>query len=241
MRSGDTVSAEDGDAFGVVEDRRRPVQRVVVGAKHRPCRNDQARLPSRRFGALQEYLAGNDDDGDAVLLDGRTHRHLEDPRCHLRGADEFAVDTAFAEQILRVGLLEVLRTDLRARDVRRYRQHRHAAALCVEKAVDQVQIARTATAGANRQPARQGGVGGGSERRGLLVTHVLPIDFAGAANGVGEAVEAVSRQAVDAPHPADLQCGNDMIGDGCHRRQRSAGRITWGRSAGQHPDGCTDR
>ena len=141
MRSGDTVSAEDGDAFGVVEDRRRPVQRVVVGAKHRPCRNDQARLPSRRFGALQEYLAGNDDDGDAVLLDGRTHRHLEDPRCHLRGADEFAVDTAFAEQILRVGLLEVLRTDLRARDVRRYRQHRHAAALCVEKAVDQMQIA----------------------------------------------------------------------------------------------------
>ena len=140
MRSGDTVSAEDGDALGVVEDRRRPVQRVVVGAKYRPCRNDQARLPSRRFGALQEYLAGNDDDGDAVLLDGRTHRHLEDLRCHLRCAEESAIHAAFAEQVLRVGFLEVLGADLRARDVRRYRQHRHAAALCVEKAVDQMLV-----------------------------------------------------------------------------------------------------
>jgi hypothetical protein len=55
-----------------------------------------------------------------------------------------------------------------------------------------MQIARPAAARADRQLTGQRGVGGGGERRGLLVTHVLPSDFAGAPNRVGEAIEAVT-------------------------------------------------
>ena len=129
---------------------------------------------------MQEDLAGDDHDGDAALFDGRPHRHLEDPRSHLGGADQFAVDTAFPEQLLRVRLLEVLGADLGARDVRRDREHRHAAALRVEEAVDQMQVARSAAARADRKLSGQRGLGGRREGGGLLVTHVLPRRFRGA-------------------------------------------------------------
>ncbi len=140
------------------------------------------------------------------LLDRGPHRHLEDPRRHLRRADEFAVDAALAEQLLRMRLLEVLGADLRARDVRGDRQHRHAAALRVEQAVDQVQVARSAAACAHRQLSGQRGVGRGCERGGLLVTDVLPSDFTGTPDRVGEAVEAVPGQPVHAANAADPQC-----------------------------------
>ena len=78
---------------------------------------------------------------------------------------EFAVDAAFAEQLLRMRLLEVLRADLGARDVRGDRQHRYAAALRVEQAVDQVQVARSAAACAHRQLSGQRGVGRRGETR----------------------------------------------------------------------------
>ena len=118
----------------------------------------------RGVGALQEHLAGDDDDGHAAFLDRGPHRHLEDPRSHLRSADQFAVDAALAEQFLRMRLLEVLGADLGARDVRRDRQHRYAAALRVEEAVDQMQVAGPAAARANRQLPGQRSIGGRGER-----------------------------------------------------------------------------
>ena len=59
------------------------------------------------------------------------------------------------------------------------RQHRHAAALAVEQAVDQMQVARTAAAGANRQLARQMRLGAGREGGALLMAHVDPLDRSG--------------------------------------------------------------
>ena len=166
-------------------------------------RDDRSRSTGRGVGALQEDLAGDDDDGDAVLLDRGAHRHLEDARRHLRRADQFAVDAALGEQLLRMRLLEVLRADLGARDVRRDRQHRDAAALGVEQAVDQMQVAGPAAARADRQLSGQRGVGGRGERGGLLVTDVLPDDVTRAPDRVGEAVEAVAGQSVDAANAAD--------------------------------------
>jgi len=55
--------------------------------------------------------------------------------------------------MLGAGFLEVAAADLVAGNLRRDRQHRHAAAVAVIQAVDQVQIAGAATAGANRQAA----------------------------------------------------------------------------------------
>ena len=100
-------------------------------------------------------------------------------------------------------LLEVLRADLGARDVRGDRQHRHPAALRVEETVDQMQVARAAAACADRQLSGQRGIGGRRERGRLLVTDVLPSDFTGAPDRVGEAVEAVAGQAVDTAHTAE--------------------------------------
>ncbi len=172
--------------------------------------------PFRRVGFLKEDLARDDHYRDAVLLDGGAHGHLEDARRHLGSAHKLGVDAALAKQLLRVRLLEVLGADLRARNVRRDRQHGDAAALRIEQTVDQMQVAGPATARADRQLTRKGRIRGGRERRGLLVTDVLPRDFAGSAYRVGEPVEAVARQAVDATNPTDAQGGDDVIGDGRH-------------------------
>ena len=83
------------------------------------------------------------------------------------------------------------------------RQHRNPAALRVEQTVDQVQVAWAAAAGADRRLPGQRRIGRRRECGGLLVTDVLPTDFAGAPDRVGEAVEAVTGEAVDAAHTAE--------------------------------------
>jgi hypothetical protein len=103
-------------------------------------------------------------------------------------------------------LLEVLGADLGARYMRGDRQHWHATALRVEQAVDQMEIARPAAACTHRQLSGQRRVGGRRERRGLLVTYVLPSDFTGTPDRVGETVEAVPWQPVHAANAADTQC-----------------------------------
>ncbi len=144
-------------------------------------------------GLREEDLAGDHDDGDAVLLDGGPHGHFDDARRHLRRADQFAVDAALGEQGLRMRLLEVLGADLRARDVRRDRQHGDAAAIGVEQAVDQMQVARPAAPGAHGELTGEPGVRGRGERGGLLVAHVFPGDVIRSPDGIGESVEAVAR------------------------------------------------
>jgi len=57
------------------------------------------------------------------------------------------------------------------------RHDRHAAALAVEQAVDQVEVARPAASGADRELAGEMGFGAGGEGRGLLVAHVDPVDL----------------------------------------------------------------
>jgi hypothetical protein len=78
-------------------------------------------------------------------------------------------------------------------------------------------IARPGAACAHRQLAGQCGVGGGGERRGFLVTHVFPTDLRGAADRVGETVEAVARYAVHAAHPTGFQCRDHVLRNGWHR------------------------
>ena len=66
------------------------------------------------------------------------HRHPQQPRDLVGHAGLLAVHAALAEQLLRMGLLEIAPADLLPRDVRRDRQHRHPAPVRVEQAVDQV-------------------------------------------------------------------------------------------------------
>ncbi len=90
-----------------------------------------------------------------------------------------------------MGLLEVLRADLLLRDLRGDRQHRHPAAVRVEQAVDQVQVARPAARRAHRKLPGQRRLRGRGERRGLLVADVLPGDAARPAQRIGESIQRV--------------------------------------------------
>ena len=156
--------------------------------------------PVRRvlvIGRAQADVAGQHDDSDAALVDGGAHRDLQHAR-HLGGLrDQLAIVAAFAEQDGRMGLLEIAAADLGAGNLGGDREHRHAVAMAVEQTVDEMQVARPAAAGADRELAGHVRLGAGGERRHLLVAHVHPADAAGA-QGFGEAVERIADDAPDA-------------------------------------------
>ena len=163
---------------------------------------------------VQEDLARHDHHGHAPAFDRMTHRDLQHPRQLLGHADQLGVDAALAEQLLRVGLLEIAAADLLARDVRGDRQHRHSAAVGVEQAVDEMQVPGSAAGGAHGQLPGHRGLAGGRERCRLLVTHVLPDHLAVAAQRVGEPVDRVPGQPVDPAHAGRLQGRHHDVGNG---------------------------
>ena len=112
-----------------------------------------------------------------------------------------------------MGLLEIAAADLAGRDLRGDRQHRRAAAVSVEQAVDEMQIARAAGAGADRELAGDLRFAGRGEGCGFLVPHVDPFDVLAFAQRLGEAVQAVADNAEDALHARLGQCFCDEIGD----------------------------
>jgi len=69
--------------------------------------------------------------------------------------------------------------------------------VAVEQAVYQVQIARATASGANGELTRQMRFRPRRKGRHLLVPDMHPLDLALAANGIGDAVEAVADNAVD--------------------------------------------
>src|SRR5690242_4689220 len=98
---------------------------------------------------------------------------------------------AFAEELLRMRLLEIPRADLGRRDMRRDGQDRDARAMAIEEPVDEVEIARAAASGADGQGAGEVGLRPGGEGRDLLVPDMDPFDLALAAQRIGQPVEAV--------------------------------------------------
>ena len=161
----------------------------------------------------QRDVAGNDDHGDALLADRGAHRGLEDVGQLCRFGHEFAIHAAFAKQLLRVRRLKVVRSNLGRRDMCGDGEHRRARALAVEQAVDQVQVAGTAGTGAHGETTGHLGLGAGGEGGDLLVAHVHPVDDTTATDRLGDPVQAVTDQAVDALHPRLLQGLDDEAGD----------------------------
>ena len=86
--------------------------------------------------------------------------------------------------------------------------------MAIEEAVDQVQIARPAAPGADRELASQMRLGTRRESGHLLVPDMHPVDLAVAANRVGQPIEAVADNAVDS---FDTNCREnfcELISDG---------------------------
>src|SRR5258708_37873545 len=97
-----------------------------------------------------------------------------------------------------MGFLEIARANLGRRNVSRDRHHGQARAVAVEQTIDQVQVARTATSGADRETTCDMRVRAGRERGDFLVPDMQPSNAAMAAQRIGEAIEAAAHDSVDA-------------------------------------------
>jgi hypothetical protein len=118
---------------------------------------------------------------------------------------------------LRMGLLEITGADLGRRYLRGDGEHRHSRAVTVEQAVDQVQIAGPAAAGADGELTGQMRFRASREGRDLLVPNVDPVDLALSPERVGEAVEAIADNAIDPLDASRSQGLHELISyRSCH-------------------------
>src|SRR5215510_10652140 len=135
------------------------------------------------------------------------NRHLQGARHLICAGDQLAKMAALLEQVLRVRLLEIARGDFRRRDLCRDGQHWQARPVAVEQAVDEMQIAWSAAAGADGKLTREMRLAGSGKRRDLLVPHMNPSDLALMAQRVGEPVETVADDSINALHS---RCGENL-------------------------------
>jgi hypothetical protein len=169
---------------------------------------------------VEQDVARDHQDGNPFTTHRRLHGDPQDAR-QLRGrAHQLAVDAALPEEFLWVRLLEVPAADLAARNLGGDRQDGYPAAVGVEQPVEQVRVPGTAARGADRQLAGDGRIRRCGEGRSLLVSHVQPLDVAVAAQRIGEPVQRVAGQSVDAADTARLQSGDDHSGNRGHRSVR---------------------
>ena len=199
MRSGAARPGQDGHLLSAVQLRGQQVQLFPAGnnLRLRVGEGDAAILVD---GIGERHIAGDDDDRDTLLRQGRLDGDFKKARHLRRMRHQLAEVAALLEQQLGVRLLKVVAANFRGGNMRGDGQHRHAAALAVVEAVDQVQIARPAASGADRQLARQGRFGSGGEGGRLFVPHADPLDPAAHSNRIGDAVERIARHAINALH-----------------------------------------
>ena len=96
------------------------------------------------------------------------------------------------EDALGVRFLKVAGANFHAGNLGSQRQHRHAAAVAVEQAVDEVSIAGPARAGAHGQVAGEVGFGTGRKGPAFFVPHGHKLNALAHPNGIGNAIERVA-------------------------------------------------
>ena len=176
MGAFDAGAGENGDLVGLVEE---GCGLFNVGGIGSQCRGARGRVGGNVLNGLEvRDVAGQGDDRDAAQADRVADRRVHRARRLRRGGNELVVDRAFLENSVRVGLLEVRRADLHARDVRGNGEDGRTRAVRVVQAVDEVQVARAARARAHGELACQLSFGRRCERRRFLVAHVDPVDAA---------------------------------------------------------------
>jgi hypothetical protein len=215
-------AAQDGDAVISVEQRGKPVQIVARRRYHR--RLLQHLGLEQRLGrcGLQSDVARNYNDRHATPADRFADRDLEDTRHLIGGRHELAIVTAFLEKRLRMCLLKKAGSDLGRRDMRRNGKHGDTGAAAIEQSVDEMQVPGAATSRADGDLAGQMRLGSRGERGNLLVTHMDPLDLALTPDGIGQAVQAVPDDPVDALDTRNSKRFNELVSDGVdfHRPRR---------------------
>ena len=118
-----------------------------------------------------------------------------------------------------MGLLEIAAADLGRGDVRGDAEHGYTGAVTIEQAVDEVQIARSAAPGADRELTRQMRLGAGREGSDLLVPDMDPFDLPLAAYRIRQTVQAVTDNSIDAVHAGGGEGFGELISNCvCHCR-----------------------
>src|SRR5437879_7068295 len=96
------------------------------------------------------------------------------------------------EEMLRVGFLKVAAADFMAGDLRGDGEDRDTTAVTVVEAVDQMEIARATTAGADGQAAAEMRLRARGKRRRLFMAHGNPLEIVPFADGIRDAIERVA-------------------------------------------------
>src|SRR5208282_1047945 len=131
-----------------VDQLRQTRQVLVAGTDARPVTDQRTGCPLGRK-IRTTHVAGEHDHAYPAFTNCALHRDVKNALELLGVRDQLAIMAAFLEKNFRMRLLEVSRADLAAGYMRRDREDRSIAAMSIEKAVDQVQVAGTATAPAS--------------------------------------------------------------------------------------------
>src|SRR6267143_2799319 len=170
------------------------------------------RYPSRNIviNLHQRDVARQHNDCNTTLGD-------RDPDCALQYlwkllgiGNQLDIMAAIPEQAFRMCCLEIIDSDFAAGDVGCDCQNRHAVALAVEQAVDQMEIAWTAAPGAHSKAPGKMSFSSRRKSGGLFMPHANPVDRLSSPQRVSKAVERVSHHSVDALHARLLE-GFDQI------------------------------
>src|SRR5258705_955251 len=136
--------------------------------------------------------------------DCNTSLRNRDPDCPFQNlwklpgiGNQLDIVAAIPEQVFRMRRLEIIDADFAAGDVGSDCQNRHAIALAVEQAVDQVKVSWAAAPGAHSEVSGKMSFGARGKSRGLFVPHVNPVDRLSPPQRVCNAVERGSDDSVD--------------------------------------------
>jgi hypothetical protein len=110
-----------------------------------------------------------------------------------------------------MSFLEITAADFTTRNLGRNRQHRHATAMCVVKTIDQVCVSRSTAPGTDGETSGQVRLGSGRKRGSFFVSSMGPLHVAALAERVGDAVERVARDPVNAFDTGQRQCVDNYL------------------------------
>ena len=169
MRSGAACSAKDRDLLRLIENLRQR-RDFVIGRTHLWFRLGKMETGPLFNGVAQGDISGQGNDRHAAPRERRLHRNLQHAR-HLLGLrNQLTVMAALREEMFRVGFLKIAAADFVAGNLRRNGENRNTVALAVVETIDQMQVAGTATAGADRQSSGEMRFRAGGKRRGFLMS-----------------------------------------------------------------------
>jgi hypothetical protein len=207
-----TAAAHDGHRFAAVQHRSEAFE-VGLG-RHNGVRRTVAPLGGFAGPITECNVARQHDHRHAAFLDGRAHRTLQHAWKLRRVRNQFDEVTALLEQLLRMRFLKVAEPDFRRRNMRGDGQYRLLVTVAIEQAIDQMQIAWAATAGADSELAGGGRIGTRGKRRDLLVTGMHPAYRAKLVEAVRQPVQAVASDSPDALDACSSECFCQIVRDG---------------------------